>query len=131
VTRVQIKLHKIDTDLLNLVQEFFCGIGEIYNPDSNSVEFRVSSLKDINNVIIPHLDKYPLLTQKKADYLLFKQVVNIVNNKQHLTREGLIKIISIRASINKGLSETLSINFPGITPIARPLVESIKIHDPN
>jgi hypothetical protein len=99
--------------------------------NTSTVEFRVSTLKDITNVIIPHFDKYPLLTQKRADYLLFKQVVVIMKNKEHLTSEGLTKIISIRASINKGLSETLYTNFPGIIPAVRPLIESMKILDSN
>jgi hypothetical protein len=72
-----------------------------------------------------------LLTQKRADYLLFKQVVAIMNNKEHITSEGLQKIVNIRASMNKGLTETLSTNFPGIIPAVRPLVESIKIPDSN
>jgi hypothetical protein len=33
--------------------------------------FIVSSIKELE-VIINHFDKYPLLTQKQADYLLFK-----------------------------------------------------------
>lgn len=58
-------------------------------------------------------------------------MVAIMKNKQHLTSEGLTKIISIRASMNKGLSETLYTNFPGIIPAVRPLVETIKIPDSN
>jgi len=37
-----------------------------------SVKYRVSSIKDIS-ILINHLDKYPLKTQKRADYLLFKR----------------------------------------------------------
>jgi hypothetical protein len=40
-----------------------------------------------------------------------------MNNKQHLTLEGLSKIIGIRASMNKGLSETLSLYFPNTIPL--------------
>ena len=58
-------------------------------------------------------------------------MVAIINNKEHLTSEGLTKIISIRASMNKGLSETQLTNFPGIIPVVRPLVESTEIPDCN
>jgi len=58
-------------------------------------------------------------------------VVAIMKNKQHLTSEGLTKIISIRASMNKGLSETFYTNFPGIIPAIRPLMGSSKIPDSN
>jgi hypothetical protein len=50
--------------------------------------------------IIPHFDEYPLITQKRADYILFKQIANIIIKKEHLTNEGLQKIINIRANIN-------------------------------
>jgi hypothetical protein len=43
--------------------------------------------------------------------------------------EGLRKIVSIRASLNKGLSVTLSINFPDIIPVVRPL-EVTGIYNP-
>ena len=54
----------------------------------SSASFRVTSLKDITDVIIPHFDKYPLVTQKKADYLLFKQAIMLIVEKKHLTEEG-------------------------------------------
>jgi hypothetical protein len=66
---------------------------------------------------------YPLLTQKRADFQLFKLIVDLINNKEHLTLEGLEKIISIKASINIGLSDKLIECFPNITPIDRPTVE--------
>ena len=49
-------------------------------------------------VIIDHIDKYPLITDKRADYQLFKQVVKLLELKEHLTLEGFLKILSIRAS---------------------------------
>jgi hypothetical protein len=44
--------------------------------------------------------------------------------------EGLNKIVAIKASINKGLSSELKAAFPLITPVQRPKVEEILIHDP-
>jgi hypothetical protein len=43
-----------------------------------------------------------LITQKKADFILFKQIINLRNNKEHLTLEGLHKILAIRGSLNLG-----------------------------
>ena len=48
----------------------------------------------------PLFDKYPLLSQKKGDFLLFKKAFNIILNKEHLTEDGLRKIAAIKASIN-------------------------------
>jgi thioredoxin-related protein len=93
----------------------------------------VRSLKEITEVIIPHFDKYPLITQKYADYLLFKEVIAIMERKEHLTLEGLNKIVAIRSSINLGLSDKLKEAFPNIIPVIRPYVDLSKYLplDPN
>lgn len=52
----QIGLHKKDLELLNLIQAYFDGIGTIDASSSsktNMCAFRVSSLKQILNKIIP------------------------------------------------------------------------------
>ena len=84
-----------------------------------------------NEVIINHFNKYPLLTQKRADFLLFEKIALLMNNKEHLTDAGLHKIVAIKASMNLGLSEKLSISFPEITPCERPIVNILSIPDPN
>jgi len=57
---------------------------------------------------------YSLLTQKKADFLLFKNIIDLMKNKEHLTLEGLKKIVAFKASINLGLSELLLNEFSDI-----------------
>jgi len=44
----------------------------------------------------------------------------MVARKEHLTMEGLHKVLSIRASINNGLSERLKTFFPNVNPVVRP-----------
>lgn len=39
--------------------------------------------------------KYPLLTQKGADFQLFQLAIELMNKKEHLTIEGLDKILSM------------------------------------
>jgi hypothetical protein len=61
--------------------------------------------------------------QKRADYLLFKQAVNLLLNcKARSSIGGIKNIISIRASMNKGLTDVLKMNFPDILPVPRPVV---------
>jgi hypothetical protein len=88
----------------------------------NSVRYSVNNLEDIINIIIPHFDNYPLLTKKYADFLLFKSAVFLLKDKKHLTLDGLNEIVNIRASMSKGLTETLTNNFSSIVPVVRPLV---------
>lgn len=120
-------LHKKDIVLLDSIQKFF-GVGKIYH-EKDIVYYQVFSNKDLL-LIIDHFDKYPLVTQKFADYCLFRQAFDIVKNKQHLSKEGLRKIVSIKASLNRGLSPILENSFANIIPYPRPSVSDFKIRDP-
>ena len=106
-----INLHKKDRYLLELIQAFFMGIGSITSHGKDAVQYRVSSIKDLH-VIVDHFNNFPLITQKWSDFQLFKAAFELVKCKRHLTLEGLIDIISIKASMNLGLSEELEIAFP-------------------
>jgi hypothetical protein len=94
------------------------------------IQYRVSSVKDLQ-VVIDHFDKYPLITQKLADYLLFKRAFELVKRKEHLTTKGLKQIVAIKASMNNGLSEKLKAAFPNTIPAPRPLIMNQKIQEPN
>ena len=102
----------------------------MYKLKADLLQLRIFSVNDLLKVF-NHFDQFPLLTQKQADYELFKQAFNIILNKEHLTMEGLTKIVAIKAYLNQGLSGDLKSSFPAITPIARPLVIQQTIKDPN
>lgn len=120
--------HIRDRALLENIQLFFNNIGGLDKHGKLSVKYRVSSIKDIL-IIIDHFEKYPLITQKRADFLLFKRAFEIIQRKEHLTSEGFRKILSIKASLNLGLSETLKQTFPEIVPVSRPKIEDQIIPD--
>ena len=64
-----ISLNKADLLLLNKIQSFFKGVGNIWiDRANNAYVYSVSSVKDLTSVIIPHLNKFPLLSQKRADF---------------------------------------------------------------
>jgi len=116
--RVQIKMHEKDRKLIQSVMDFFGGIGSISMPNKNStVEFRVSALKHLVNVIVPQFENYPLITKKHSDYLLFKQIVLLMINKEHASLKGLEKIVNIKVYLNTGLSDSLNNVFPHTIPV--------------
>lgn len=90
----------------------------------------VSSSKDLK-VIIDHFDKYPLITQKLADYQLFKQAFELISSKEHLSTQGLKKVVAIKASMNEGLSDKLKAVFSDVIPAPRPVVVDHEIKDPH
>lgn len=114
--------------MLEKIQASLGGVG-IITTKSNSVRLMLY-YKDLA-VLIDHFDNYPLITKKRADYELFKRALELMNRKEHLTMEGLMKILSIKASMNKGLSEDLQRVFPNVTPVPRPLVDVATIKDHN
>lgn len=112
-------LHSKDIEILYLIQRFF-GVGNV-TLHGDAALYQAVKLSDLA-CIIEHFNNYPLKTQKYADFLLFKKAFDIVKNKEHLTEAGLRKLLSIRASLNKGLSERLDVAFPGIISVVRPTV---------
>ena len=111
-TKFSICMHKKDRMLLELIQAFFGGVGSITYASKDTLHYRIASLHDLINVVLPHFDKYPLNTQKRADFILFKEIILLMINKEHLIIEGIQKIVNIRASINLGGSESLKEAFP-------------------
>jgi hypothetical protein len=128
-------LHAKDLDLLKIIQAEFKGVGHIWEGKASldkgaRVQYQISSIKDIK-ILINHLDKYPLLTQKWSDYQLFKQAFELIERKEHLTQQGLEKLVSIKASMNNGLADELKAAFPEIIPVKTPQVKDKVILNPN
>ena len=125
-----INLHSKDRDLLKLIQTYFKGAGRIGKERNSCCDFTIGSLDQIITKVIPHFDKYPLKTNKYSDYLLFKEVVMMMQRGEHLTSEGLQKVINIRASLNRGLTPSLKEAFPNTVALPRPslTLDNTKLH---
>jgi len=96
----QISLHEKDRIILESIQSYFEGAGSIKKHSENALHYKVGSLPELTNIILPHFKKYPLITQKMGDFILFKKAIDVIKLKEHLTTEGLKKLVSIKASIN-------------------------------
>lgn len=118
-TSFEINLHIKDVDILYKIQSFF-GVGAVYlRVNKNICVYRVSNIKYIRNIIIPHFNNYPLITQKAIDFDLWSKVIQMIFNKEHLNKSGFEKILTYYASINKGVSKKVLINYPNIIPVKR------------
>jgi len=118
--KFRIELHIRDIELLYAIKHFFNGVGHIRLITTRDlVAYEVERKEELINVVIPHFIKYPLISQKAADFELFKLAVEMIKNKEHLTKEGLLKIINIKASLNKGLSEDLKKAFPNYESVLK------------
>ncbi len=65
-------LHSRELFLLKLIKAELSGVGRIYEKIEGEVRYFISNMKELQE-LIALLDKYPLLTRKWADYLLFKR----------------------------------------------------------
>ena len=123
----KIGLHKKDLPILESIQNYF-GVGNILVKDNVCV-FYIQSIKNLD-ILLKHFDRYPLITQKQGDYLLFKMAINLIKEKAHMNLEGLRKLVALRASLNRGIPSTLAAVFPNTIPYPRPSVTDITIKDP-
>ena len=110
-----IELHYRDIDLLYRIKEFF-GVGNVYLIENKGhAVFVVVSINDLLNVIIPHYANYSLLTIKRVNFLLFKEILELMGKKKHLTEEGIAKIKIIKSGMNTGRKEKAKVGAKVIT----------------
>ena len=79
-----------------------CGKIEKVSTRPDSVAFVVYKFSDILGKIIPFFQSYSLQGIKYMDLRDFIEVANIMENKSHLTFEGLKKIKSLKSGMNTG-----------------------------
>ena len=65
----------------------------------NVWELRINGLKNCL-LILDYFDKYQLKTIKKTSYTLFKDILNMIKNKEHLDLNNRIKIKELAKKIN-------------------------------
>lgn len=71
----------------------------IYDTETTSL-FQIKNYTVIINKIIPFFYKYPILGVKSLDFEDFKKIAFLMANKEHLTPEGMSRIIAIVSSMN-------------------------------
>ena len=98
--RFTISQHSRDRILLeSLVKYLDCG-SVILSSNRDEGYFVVTVFADIIHKIIPLFNEYPLIGNKKLDFLDFVKIAEIIKSKDHLTKEGLEKIKVINSNMN-------------------------------
>ena len=117
-----ITLHNKDSALLHQIQSFF-GVGKIrINKNRGLLTYSVLALDDLKNVLIPHFEKYPLISNKALDFLLWSKVISLILTKDHLTELGFSTILSRYPPGNWGISKKVLSFYPDIKPFGRPVI---------
>jgi hypothetical protein len=74
--------------------------GVVYLKDNTAI-FEVVKFSDITDKIIPFFDKYSIQGKKSWDFLSLKEAAVIIKSKDHLTPDGLDKILDLKARMNQ------------------------------
>ena len=100
--KFEIELREDDEPILKEIQKLL-GCGSIYRLEYERykkwrphVKYQVGSFKDIKEKIIPFFKKYPPQAKKKKQFELFCQVAEMIDQKLHITEEGIKQIRSLR-----------------------------------
>jgi len=123
-----IHIHIKDIALLKLIQNTL-NVGKVRKNSETTAVFRVDNLQEIQ-VVINHFKKYPLVSAKHSDFLLFEAAYNLIKKKEHLTVAGLEKVLALRYNLNKGLPVDIKTAFPNVVPVVRPEYKFNGIPDP-
>ena len=95
--------HEKDEIVLHQIKNYF-GFGDvrINRVDHNGTrkEFRVRGLQNLNK-IVDFFNKNKLNTSKRKDFEIFSEVIGLMNNEEHLTKEGLNKIANLISDMNR------------------------------
>ena len=78
----------------------YLGCGNTSLDSRGVIDFKVTNFSGIKDIIVPFFIKYPLKGNKSLDFIDFCEVVRLMENKSHLTKEGLDKIKKIRNRMN-------------------------------
>lgn len=97
----RITLHKDDRNALEYIKATL-GCGRL-NTERDTLVFTISQLSDIENVLIPLFEQFPLNSTKHLDYLAFKKAFLMFLNRKtsKLNKEDLYsEIIELKDSMN-------------------------------
>ena len=91
--------HKRDVQILYALKRFFrCGV--VRRNHEDRYELRIRKLSCLLEAVM-FFERHPLKTKKNVDFKKFARVVRWMDKGQHLTPDGLIKIVELTLSMNR------------------------------
>lgn len=94
--------HERDEQILYALKSFW-GFGVVRKNHGDRLCYRVRGFENLQKSIVPFFEKHSLKTKKKLDFIKFRKILVLMERKEHLTTEGLLKIDLLRSEMNTGL----------------------------
>ena len=97
-----LSLNERDVELLQDLQAFF-GCGWIRRSKGDrTFKYEVRSIEDLTSRILPHFERFPLRGYKARSCAGFARVCEMIEQGDHLQRDGLRAIVDIAYRMNSG-----------------------------
>ncbi|HLE29913.1 MAG TPA: LAGLIDADG family homing endonuclease [Anaerolineales bacterium] len=109
-----IKIRADDREMLEIIRRALKFSGAIHYLPSRRYQYSWNSIKrhdavmliirdhdELMSYVIPFFDRYLLHSQKRRNYEIWKQVVQMMDRGEHLTGEGLQKILELKSQMNR------------------------------
>jgi LAGLIDADG endonuclease len=87
-------------EVLYLIQDYF-GCGSI-RPDRSdqTLKWETRKLDDLVSYVLPHFERFPLLSGKRRDFQSFAAIVRLMVGDAHRSHTGLMKIVRLARVMN-------------------------------
>ena len=87
-------------EVLHAIKAYF-GCGSI-RPDRSdkTLKWETRRLEDILDRVVPHFERYPLLSGKRYDFDRFASICQLTAGDAHLRRDGLVEIVELAQGMN-------------------------------
>ena len=97
-----LSLNERDRDLLGDLQAYF-GCGWIRESKRDrTFKYEARSIRDLTDDILPHFERFPLRGCKARSCAGFSRVCRMIEQGDHLQRDGLREIVGIAYQLNLG-----------------------------
>ena len=100
--RFSLHLHIRDLEVLKAISNYFNKFTEKkVSLTEKSAQLQISKFSDINDIIIPFFNEYPIMGKKSLDFEDFKKVCHIIKTKKHLESPLVFNnILKIKSGMN-------------------------------
>lgn len=78
------------------------------NPRDKTLVLIIKNRKDLQEKLIPFFNKYPLLSSKYKDFIVFKKTLDLIKDRKHLTIHGFKSIVKLVFSLKKNTKKRYS-----------------------
>ena len=86
--------------VLDLIRVYF-GCGYIRRDYADkTVKFEIRDHDDLVSKVIPHFERFPLISAKQKDFELFSKICEIISDERHLHKEGFAEIVNLAYQMN-------------------------------